>query len=193
MDPVRDVKTCILTEATRLFARQGFGATSVREVVAAAGVTKPALYYYFSSKEALYLEVVGTQVRLLERVVSESLRGAGAPLERVAAFVDGYVNAGLASPDGVRVMMTAHHPGHEGPDLADVLTTYEETIRTLLTVLGEAQAERSIAARVDLRAATLGLLGACNLYIHAALDGFPLPEQPARALVDLFLHGVVDR
>jgi AcrR family transcriptional regulator len=43
----------ILQAAVGLFARKGFEATSTREIVEAAGVTKPMLYYYFKSKEGL--------------------------------------------------------------------------------------------------------------------------------------------
>ena len=39
--------------ASRLFATRGYDATSVREIVEAAGVTKPTLYYHFGSKEGL--------------------------------------------------------------------------------------------------------------------------------------------
>ena len=43
----------ILEVAIRLFAQKGFEATSTREIVEAAGVTKPMLYYYYESKEGL--------------------------------------------------------------------------------------------------------------------------------------------
>src|SRR5579863_2505476 len=39
--------------AARLFADRGYDATSVREIVEAAGVAKPTLYYHFQSKEGL--------------------------------------------------------------------------------------------------------------------------------------------
>ena len=39
--------------AARLFATQGYDATSVREIVEGAGVAKPTLYYYYRSKEGL--------------------------------------------------------------------------------------------------------------------------------------------
>lgn len=39
--------------ASRLFAERGYDATSVREIVEAAGVTKPTLYYHFGSKRGL--------------------------------------------------------------------------------------------------------------------------------------------
>lgn len=43
----------ILEVAIHLFAQKGFEATSTREIVEAAGVTKPMLYYYYQSKEGL--------------------------------------------------------------------------------------------------------------------------------------------
>jgi AcrR family transcriptional regulator len=43
----------LLEAAVRLFALKGYPATSTREIVEAAGVTKPMLYYYFQSKEGL--------------------------------------------------------------------------------------------------------------------------------------------
>ncbi|MCA8917902.1 MAG: TetR/AcrR family transcriptional regulator [Planctomycetes bacterium] len=42
--------SAILREAATLFAVRGYDAVSVREIVHAAGVTKPSLYYHFGSK-----------------------------------------------------------------------------------------------------------------------------------------------
>lgn len=49
----KDNRERILLAAERLFAAQGFSATSVREIVGQADVTAPVLYYYFGSKEEL--------------------------------------------------------------------------------------------------------------------------------------------
>ena len=46
-------KERIREAAIDLFSRKGFDATSVREIVAQAEVSKPTLYYYFGSKETL--------------------------------------------------------------------------------------------------------------------------------------------
>ena len=43
----------VIEEATRLFAAQGYEATSVNEVAAGAGVSVGALYKYFPDKAAL--------------------------------------------------------------------------------------------------------------------------------------------
>ncbi|MBI1387422.1 MAG: TetR family transcriptional regulator [bacterium] len=53
-----DTRQTIARAAIRLFAYNGFDGTSIRDIVEAAGVTKPVLYYYFSSKEALYRSLI---------------------------------------------------------------------------------------------------------------------------------------
>lgn len=48
----------LLELATRVFTEKGFQSTSMDDIAAAAGVTKPVLYQHFDSKETLYLEVL---------------------------------------------------------------------------------------------------------------------------------------
>ena len=55
----------------RLFAEKGFEGTSVQDVVAAAGVTKGAMYHYFDSKDDLLAEIYARVLRLqMERLES---------------------------------------------------------------------------------------------------------------------------
>jgi AcrR family transcriptional regulator len=65
----------ILDVAMRLFARKGYAATSVREIVGEAQVTSPMLYYYFKSKEGLFTALVDTLIgsfdARIERVLAE--------------------------------------------------------------------------------------------------------------------------
>ena len=48
----------LLNSAAELFNSKGYAATTVREIVKAAGVTKPVLYYYFRNKEGIFLELM---------------------------------------------------------------------------------------------------------------------------------------
>ena len=63
MDP--STKTQILDVAERLFAEQGFAATSMRALTAAAGVNLAAVNYHFGTKEALLLAVFERRLRPL--------------------------------------------------------------------------------------------------------------------------------
>jgi AcrR family transcriptional regulator len=55
-------KTRILDAAEELFGTKGFASTSVREIVCAAGVKAPALYYHFGSKDGLLVDLLSTRM-----------------------------------------------------------------------------------------------------------------------------------
>lgn len=83
------VRKRLLSEATRLFADRGFESTSVQEIVAAAGVTKGAMYHYFDSKDDLLHEIYGRVLRLqMERLTMFSEGAEPLPERLHAAAVD---------------------------------------------------------------------------------------------------------
>lgn len=69
----------IQREAGRLFARSGYAATTLDDIAAAAGVTKPMVYRHFASKKGLYLALLAKHENDLptffERVDPDSLDG----------------------------------------------------------------------------------------------------------------------
>jgi AcrR family transcriptional regulator len=92
--------------ATRLFAQRGYAATSVEDVAAAAGISKPMLYRDFESKRDLC-------VALLERYRDEL---AAAPLakfdpaatdwrEQIAAMADAWLGWVEDNPDAARLLL----------------------------------------------------------------------------------------
>jgi AcrR family transcriptional regulator len=60
------VRARITSTAAEIFSRRGFRATSMNEIAAAVGLSKPTLYHYFRSKEELL-------VRIYSDVLDESL------------------------------------------------------------------------------------------------------------------------
>ena len=67
--PREQRRTQLLELAISVFTQKGFQATSMDDIAAAAGVTKPVLYQHFDSKETLYVEVIDiTAQNLLEGV-----------------------------------------------------------------------------------------------------------------------------
>lgn len=71
------VRGKILDAAFDLFQSQGYNATSVHEVAAAAGVTGGALHHHFRTKKAIGLAVIRERVaRALDAVWLEPLRSA---------------------------------------------------------------------------------------------------------------------
>jgi AcrR family transcriptional regulator len=90
--PSGEVRERILSAAVDLFAAHGYDATSVSEVVARAGVTKGALYHYFSAKDDLLFEIYHTlltdQLASLDRIVAMGLDPASALREIIRSLVE---------------------------------------------------------------------------------------------------------
>jgi AcrR family transcriptional regulator len=61
----------MLDAAARLFSAQGYEATSMDDIAAACGVTKPMLYAYFGSKEGLHKALVARAGKHVIRAIAE--------------------------------------------------------------------------------------------------------------------------
>ncbi len=68
--PPPGVRDKLLGAALDLFTTKGYAGTTVREIVEAAGVTKPVLYYYFRSKEGVYLEILQASLDEFRKVLA---------------------------------------------------------------------------------------------------------------------------
>jgi|WetSurMetagenome_2_1015567.scaffolds.fasta_scaffold382173_1 TetR/AcrR family transcriptional regulator len=76
----------VLKAAIHLFTQRGFAATTVREIVEAAGVTKPILYYYFGNKEGIYLEILKGVTKVYHEILEKGLRYEGSPSQKIRDF-----------------------------------------------------------------------------------------------------------
>ena len=80
----------LLTEAEILFAEKGFYGTSINDVAATLGLTKPGLLHHFPSKEKLYGAVLEQASDYLMERLEDRLSHASSPEEQVFAIVDGF-------------------------------------------------------------------------------------------------------
>jgi AcrR family transcriptional regulator len=86
----------ILDAATRLFGQHGFTETGIDEIGAAVGVTGPAVYRYFASKEELLVAVLDRAVRHAAGLAEAARAAAASPDDALARAVDGAVAACIA-------------------------------------------------------------------------------------------------
>jgi AcrR family transcriptional regulator len=90
--------------AARLFAERGYDGTSVREIVEAAGTTKPTLYYHFGSKEGLAEALLTKpQARLVEQMRSV-LATQGDPVVALQDLLETLFDFCREDPDRARLM-----------------------------------------------------------------------------------------
>jgi len=82
----------ILATAAELFAARGFHGVSVADIGAACGVSGPALYKHFASKDAVLAEMLVSISQQLLEVGRARVRAADGPAEALAALVDWHVD-----------------------------------------------------------------------------------------------------
>jgi AcrR family transcriptional regulator len=95
----------ILEGARRLFAANGFDATSIDDIAEAAGVAKGAVYHHFTSKEAVFLRVLeDVQAAIAAAPISSEAFDERDPAEQIASAVLRYLVA-ASEPDVRRVLL----------------------------------------------------------------------------------------
>ena len=92
-----DQRDQILAQAARLFAERGYSGTSMNEVAAACGVSKPTLYHYVRDKYQLLVEIAEAHVSRLvaqtEEVEAAGLDGEARLRSLIERFLIEYAGA----------------------------------------------------------------------------------------------------
>lgn len=89
--PARERRALIEDAAARLFAERGYSATSVADIVAAAGVSKPMLYRHFESKQDLQMKLLARcRDELAAAPLDVFLNEPGDPDQRLPGMIDAW-------------------------------------------------------------------------------------------------------
>jgi AcrR family transcriptional regulator len=87
-----------------VFATRGFEATSVEEIAARAGVSKPIIYGHFGGKEGLYAVVVDREVEHIVGRIVDAIT-AGSARERLERAVLAFLTYVQERPGGFAVLV----------------------------------------------------------------------------------------
>lgn len=90
-DELPEAQLAILDAAERLFATQGFAATTIKAIGTAAELNPALLYYYYSDKSALYRAVIDRRMGAFARGMQGRLAADLAPLDAIETIVRGQV------------------------------------------------------------------------------------------------------
>ena len=122
----------LLDVGRSLFAAKGFEGTSVEEIAATAGVSKPVVYEHFGGKEGLYAVVVDREVERLLSSMTAALTATDRSrelLEQAALALLDYVES---SSDGFRILVrdspVASSTGTFASIMSDVGTQVEHIL-----------------------------------------------------------------
>jgi len=125
--------------ALELFAQRGYRATTMDDIAEAAGVTKPLLYQHFSSKRALYLELVDSIARDLLSAVREAVMRADGPRQQVELGFAAYFRLVVSREAEFRLLYGRDHA--DDMELGRALRAVEDAIAEAIDPLIDAGLE----------------------------------------------------
>jgi AcrR family transcriptional regulator len=174
----------ILATAADLFATRGFHGVSVAELGAACGISGPALYKHFPSKDAMLSEMLVSISEELLRVGRSRSRGEADPCRALAALVDWHVEFALHNRPLIVV---------QDRDWASLPPEARERVRSLQRRYVDLWAARLREAhpglsRAQARARAHAAFGLINSTPHSAM----LPEPEMRDLLSAMALRALD-
>jgi AcrR family transcriptional regulator len=182
----------ILRAALKHFANGGYAATSVQQIVDTAHVSKPALYYHFHDKAALFEALVCEAHDLRYRV----LQGAVVPgdpvslqLERIlVALFDCFRANRALMRIAFNTMFAA--PG-ELPENLRFIDRCERNFEFVLDLFKSARKNGELDSAFDCEEMAFSYYGMANFYLkgHLVSPDWDLDRGMAQRIVKLFLAG----
>ncbi len=188
-----DSKQRVIDSALALFAQHGYDATSVRQIIDAAGVTQPVLYYYFKNKKDLFRQLITQQYENSFEQIKTAMASADNCIEKLRAFIQTSFAGCVANLDATRLIFQTYF----GPPVKDVhdLMQYLSGIRFLMAREIIHEGLETAVLRGD-NPDALTLVFCCLVDQHInTLSRLPdaathLTHQLADYLLDVFLHGL---
>ena len=127
-------KTAILDTSARHFSRYGYANASLEEIATESGVTKPAIYYHFKDKSALYEAVLRDRLGRLERAVQEACETESDPARALRRYIETFGAFLQAHPCFAAIL--SHEFADNGAQLADkAADELAGTLRVLTAIL----------------------------------------------------------
>ena len=148
-----ETRSRILRAARKVFSERGYDGATFQAIAVRAGLTRPAINHYFSSKRVLYREVVSQTAELLVRAGIEHAEQETTLTGRLTAFIAAAVRANSENPSASALLVSnilevRRHPELSTPEADSVQMGRE----FLMRVVNEAIEQQEVIADVDVPA-----------------------------------------
>jgi len=183
-----DKRQAILAAAARLFARNGFEATSIADIARACRTSKAGLYHYFDAKEAILFALLDGHVRGLIAVARGAVEPEAPPERQLQALVGALMAIYATAGDTHVVLMNALGalPASQQRRLVAAQKEVVAVARAILLRLRPDLARDARQAPV-----AMALFGMINwTYTWFRADGPVSPAAFAELAAAIFLHGI---
>jgi AcrR family transcriptional regulator len=185
-----DNRSNILECALRLFARRGYDAVGVQELVEAAGITKPTLYHYFGSKRGLLDVLLAEQFNHMYQVIEPAVKYSGDLPLTLEQITMAYFQLACDHPVFYRLQLAMWFAPPDSEAFQAVINRNQRQ-QQILEALFERAAFDHGNMRGRQRAYASTFLGMINTYISLYLNGYvKLDSELAYQAVHQYMHGI---
>jgi AcrR family transcriptional regulator len=185
------VRERLLAAALELFTSRGYAATTVREIVEAAGVTKPVLYYYFRNKEGIYLALMEEAYAIFERRVAEITGVSGTVRQRLHHFCLGLFDAVVEHLPMVRLIYSIYFGTPQGAPYYDLDKMHDRMLAVVDNLVSVGIAAKELRPH-PVRAVTWVVIGTLNTAMEEQLCRLAprLDRAGLAGMLDLVFDGI---
>lgn len=106
----------IVRTARQVFSEVGYDATTFHDIATRAGITRPAVNYYFATKQVLFREVVESTTAILSAGVDNAF-AARTLAGQLSAFVDAIMAASAEDRSTMALLVTSVLESQRHPEL----------------------------------------------------------------------------
>ena len=191
MTEAQDRRGLIVASAAGMFARRGFGATTVREIADAVGVLSGSLYHHFESKDAILEEILTGYLNAIQQRYAAVTGEGGPPVRTLHDLVLASLQIAKEQPDATAIYQNELHYLREQPRFADVLAGAGNVQHTWLKVIEKGVADGAFRDDVDPRVFYRLIRDAVWLSVRWHNPG--PPERLAGEITSVFLDGFAAR
>jgi len=109
-EEIEKVKDYIIEEAMKLILKDGFDKMSLRNLANRVGMSATNIYYYYSGKDEIYLNIQIRGFKLLQRKLEEVPVSKTDPHETLGRILRAYLEFGFSNPDYYQIMLNSNSP-----------------------------------------------------------------------------------
>jgi TetR/AcrR family transcriptional regulator len=181
----------LLRAAVDAFDRKSYAAATVREIVEAAGVTKPVLYYYFKNKEGLFQELMDEGIAKFDRILGRTREAGGSARERIEGLCGDAFGLFKENIPTLRILNSLYYGPPQGAppvDMDRIHHLFQDRVKELL-VEGRRAGEFRFEKTED---AMWAIVGALNIATEVELchPEMALGPKDLKRVLGIVLAGI---
>jgi AcrR family transcriptional regulator len=140
-------REALLVAARHVFARKGLAATRISDIAAEAQVSQGLVYHYFTTKEALFAEIVEGALSETARLAAGALQQPGSAWQRLEYLCGQMLDGVRHEPEYVLVILQAFTSDVAPERARAAIAEYgQRTFGDIVGLIAQGQAEGSVVA-----------------------------------------------